>query len=385
MGRRDEAGRALGTRPARHDAAEAVGGELLLVPDPDVEAAALRGLPVALGGIIAAGALYAAIGVVVMLVGCRWIESVMPPVVTGSVVAIIGLNLAPVADVNNNPRNPVINTRSFGESPGQVAPMVSAYVRALQSAGMLATLKHFPGHGDTAVDSHLGLPLIAALSDGFEISGGGGDDRGLADPGAAAHRPGPPGHQDGEPDDHEHQHEQAGGAEGVRPHLGDRGEDRPNLLAQVALDRECKVVDGRTGMRRYVNAGDRKVRTFAMEGEKDIDADNPKTLYFHLAGTPNAITLYLRGARFSTIPYTELGLHTHEYDLTAQADDVDLLDHTHDVDLGNATIADDDSPGSPTTTAAPTTSTTSTAATAPRLSTPSTRAPRARRRSCVRC
>jgi beta-glucosidase-like glycosyl hydrolase len=72
----------------------------------------------------------------------------------------VHLNLAPVADVNNNPRNPVINTRSFGESPAQVGLMVSAYVRALQSEGMLATLKHFPGHGDTAVDSHLGLPLI---------------------------------------------------------------------------------------------------------------------------------------------------------------------------------------------------------------------------------
>lgn len=72
----------------------------------------------------------------------------------------VHLNLAPVADVNNNPRNPVINTRSFGEMPAQVSAMVSAYVRALQSEGMLATLKHFPGHGDTAVDSHLGLPLI---------------------------------------------------------------------------------------------------------------------------------------------------------------------------------------------------------------------------------
>ena len=73
----------------------------------------------------------------------------------------IHVNFAPVADVNNNPRNPVINTRSFGETPAAVSTMVANYVRSLQSHGALATLKHFPGHGDTDVDSHLGLPLIA--------------------------------------------------------------------------------------------------------------------------------------------------------------------------------------------------------------------------------
>ena len=73
----------------------------------------------------------------------------------------IHVNFAPVADVNNNPRNPVINTRSFGEDPALVAPLAAAYVRGLTEGGMLATLKHFPGHGDTDVDSHLGLPLIA--------------------------------------------------------------------------------------------------------------------------------------------------------------------------------------------------------------------------------
>jgi len=72
----------------------------------------------------------------------------------------VHLNLSPVSDVNNNARNPVINTRSFGEASDRVARMVSAYVRGLQSQGMLATLKHFPGHGDTDVDSHLGLPLV---------------------------------------------------------------------------------------------------------------------------------------------------------------------------------------------------------------------------------
>ncbi len=73
----------------------------------------------------------------------------------------VHVNFAPVADVNNNPRNPVINIRSFGENPARTGEMVAGWVRGLQDAGMLATLKHFPGHGDTDVDSHLGLPVIA--------------------------------------------------------------------------------------------------------------------------------------------------------------------------------------------------------------------------------
>ena len=73
----------------------------------------------------------------------------------------VHVNFAPVADVNNNPRNPVINIRSFGEDPKQAGAMVAGWVRGLQEAGMLATLKHFPGHGDTEVDSHLGLPVVA--------------------------------------------------------------------------------------------------------------------------------------------------------------------------------------------------------------------------------
>jgi beta-N-acetylhexosaminidase len=72
----------------------------------------------------------------------------------------VHINFAPVADVNNNPRNPVINIRSFGEDPARVGAMASAFARGLQSAGMIATLKHFPGHGDTGVDSHLGLPVV---------------------------------------------------------------------------------------------------------------------------------------------------------------------------------------------------------------------------------
>lgn len=72
----------------------------------------------------------------------------------------VHVNFAPVADVNNNARNPVINTRSFGEDPQRVAALAVAYARGLREGGALATVKHFPGHGDTDVDSHLGLPVI---------------------------------------------------------------------------------------------------------------------------------------------------------------------------------------------------------------------------------
>jgi beta-N-acetylhexosaminidase len=68
----------------------------------------------------------------------------------------VHLNFAPVADVNNNPRNPVINTRSFGEIPRPSAAFADAAIRGMHAGGMLATLKHFPGHGDTDVDSHVG-------------------------------------------------------------------------------------------------------------------------------------------------------------------------------------------------------------------------------------
>ena len=67
---------------------------------------------------------------------------------------------APVADVNNNPMNPIINVRAFGEDPLQVATMVRAFVRGVQDAGAIATAKHFPGHGDTSIDSHSDLPVL---------------------------------------------------------------------------------------------------------------------------------------------------------------------------------------------------------------------------------
>lgn len=74
----------------------------------------------------------------------------------------IHLAFAPDADVNNNPNNPVINTRSFGEDPNMVGRLVAASIKGLQENGMLATAKHFPGHGDTETDSHLALPVIKA-------------------------------------------------------------------------------------------------------------------------------------------------------------------------------------------------------------------------------
>ena len=75
---------------------------------------------------------------------------------------------APVADVNNNPGNPIINTRSFGENPARVAEFVSAFVRGVEENGGLATAKHFPGHGDTAADSHIDLPVIPANRERLE-------------------------------------------------------------------------------------------------------------------------------------------------------------------------------------------------------------------------
>jgi beta-glucosidase-like glycosyl hydrolase/CubicO group peptidase (beta-lactamase class C family) len=75
----------------------------------------------------------------------------------------IGLhvNFAPVVDVNNNPNNPVIGSRSFGELPMNVAMKGEAYMRGLQDAGILANAKHFPGHGDTDSDSHKSLPVVS--------------------------------------------------------------------------------------------------------------------------------------------------------------------------------------------------------------------------------
>jgi beta-N-acetylhexosaminidase len=70
-------------------------------------------------------------------------------------------NFFPDADVNSNSANPIINTRSFGEDPQQVGEMVTAYIRGAHANGMMNTVKHFPGHGDTATDSHLGVAQVA--------------------------------------------------------------------------------------------------------------------------------------------------------------------------------------------------------------------------------
>jgi len=82
--------------------------------------------------------------------------------ISGEEARAIGVhwNFFPVADVNSNPENPIINTRSFGEDPQQVGDFVTAYIRGAHAAGMLVTAKHFPGHGDTATDSHLGLAKV---------------------------------------------------------------------------------------------------------------------------------------------------------------------------------------------------------------------------------
>ena len=81
---------------------------------------------------------------------------------TGREARRVGLNgvLAPVCDVNNNPDNPVINVRAWGEDPATAAALVSAFSRGLQQQGVLGCAKHFPGHGDTSVDSHLDLPHL---------------------------------------------------------------------------------------------------------------------------------------------------------------------------------------------------------------------------------
>ncbi|HZM76771.1 MAG TPA: glycoside hydrolase family 3 N-terminal domain-containing protein [Candidatus Limnocylindrales bacterium] len=97
-----------------------------------------------------------------------WVDD---PELTEAVAADIGaqlaaagvtMNYAPTVDVNNNPANPVIGVRSFGADPRLVSRHTSAWVRGLQSTGVAACAKHFPGHGDTGVDSHHGLPVIEA-------------------------------------------------------------------------------------------------------------------------------------------------------------------------------------------------------------------------------
>ncbi|MDP4881477.1 MAG: glycosyl hydrolase family 3, partial [Cyanobium sp. MAG_137] len=81
---------------------------------------------------------------------------------TGRDARALGLNwvLGPVCDVNNNPANPVINVRAWGEDPATAGALAAAFVRGVQAAGVLGCAKHFPGHGDTSTDSHITLPLL---------------------------------------------------------------------------------------------------------------------------------------------------------------------------------------------------------------------------------
>jgi beta-N-acetylhexosaminidase len=81
---------------------------------------------------------------------------------TGRELQMVGVNFnfAPVADINSNPKNPVIGDRAFGVTVESVVPKVIAQLRGYQDAGILSCLKHFPGHGDTAIDSHLALPTL---------------------------------------------------------------------------------------------------------------------------------------------------------------------------------------------------------------------------------
>ncbi len=81
---------------------------------------------------------------------------------TATEARAIGINVDfyPVVDVQNNPANPIINIRSFGEDPKKVSSLAASYIRGVQEAGMIATAKHFPGHGDVASDSHLMLPVL---------------------------------------------------------------------------------------------------------------------------------------------------------------------------------------------------------------------------------
>ncbi|HET7706990.1 MAG TPA: glycoside hydrolase family 3 N-terminal domain-containing protein [Thermoanaerobaculia bacterium] len=73
----------------------------------------------------------------------------------------VNVDFYPVVDVQNNPANPIINIRSFGENPAKVSSLSTAYIRGVQDGGMLATAKHFPGHGDVSQDSHLELPVLS--------------------------------------------------------------------------------------------------------------------------------------------------------------------------------------------------------------------------------
>ncbi len=112
-----------------------------------------RSLATSFAGNMAIGATYAAHGTAY--------ATQVGKVLADELLALgINVNFAPTVDVNVNPQNPVINVRAFGEQAAVVAELGGAMTAAMQQRGMIAALKHFPGHGDTAVDSHLGLPRV---------------------------------------------------------------------------------------------------------------------------------------------------------------------------------------------------------------------------------
>jgi beta-N-acetylhexosaminidase len=165
---------------------DGVGGVIVSVGSPSEVAAKINNLqslakyPLLVGSDLESGAGYRMRGAVYLpnnieLGGATLFPSLMAVGATGDdslawevgrVTAVearaVGVHLpfAPVLDVNNSPDNPVIGTRSFGEDPEEVARLGSAFVRGLQEHGAVATGKHFPGHGDTGVDSHVDLPVI---------------------------------------------------------------------------------------------------------------------------------------------------------------------------------------------------------------------------------
>ena len=173
-------------RIARAVREDGVGGVIVSVGSPSEVAAkinnlqALAKVPLLVGADLESGAGYRMRGAVFLpnnieLGGATLFPSLMAVGATGderlayemgrvtaTEARAVGVHLpfAPVLDVNNNPDNPVIATRSFGENPAEVARLGSAFVRGLQEHGAVATGKHFPGHGDTGVDSHVDLPVI---------------------------------------------------------------------------------------------------------------------------------------------------------------------------------------------------------------------------------
>ncbi|WP_206308876.1 glycoside hydrolase family 3 protein [Streptomyces sp. A1136] len=136
-------------------AGSGAGVPLLLSTDQEHGAVARIGKPATLlPGAMALGAGHRATG--------STAEARRAARIAGAELAAMGIrqDYAPVADVNVNPANPVIGVRSFGSDPRAVAALVAAQVRGYQGAGVAATAKHFPGHGDTETDSHVGLPLM---------------------------------------------------------------------------------------------------------------------------------------------------------------------------------------------------------------------------------